>query len=171
MPNLKPLIDAVEFVKSNPDKHDQSTDAFHNDARCITSYAATNAGQTDEDYYGCPNLSNLAITLDIPYTEVHNLYCTYGNEEAIEMAERLIAKYDTKENDVTDFAFEYAVVCDDTYLTDTFIKTFDNVDSAKIYAEGARDFSIARGYPNAGNAVRITKRPIVAIPPSVDIPF
>lgn len=94
MPNLQPLIDAVAFVKANPDKHNQGHDSFTSETRCIISYAGQNAGLTGVTYND--SRRDLAEKLGIDFDEVDDLYqmdSIYMNSRAIEYAEQLIAKY------------------------------------------------------------------------------
>jgi hypothetical protein len=93
MGNIQPLIDAVAFVKANPDKHDQSECYLNEDARCVLSHAASNLGY---DYFNDDSLETLATDLGITYNEANYLFHidSYNqNDEAIAAAETLIAKY------------------------------------------------------------------------------
>jgi hypothetical protein len=84
--NLKPFIDAVEFVKAHPAYHNQFS-AAAGGPRCIVSYACTNANLAAYDY------EELAKVTGISVNELRDLYITNSNEIAIEVAESLISKY------------------------------------------------------------------------------
>jgi len=91
MINLKPLIDAVAFVRANPDKFDQEIDYFNQPKRCIISYAATNVGQ--ESNFTYPDLTSLAEVMGVSYDELNIIHASIVDNEALDLADELIAKY------------------------------------------------------------------------------
>jgi hypothetical protein len=91
MPDLKPLIDAVAFVKAHPDRHDQEESEFFSTTRCIVSYAAENAGL--EDIVGTDYRERLAEIIGVDSKEIESLYGECDNETAISEAENIISAY------------------------------------------------------------------------------
>lgn len=90
MSNLKPLIDALAFVKANPDKHNQSNCYAEYDARCIVSYTFSNMGR--ELRFNEYDFCDAANDLGVSYSELNALFLA-GRASSITQAEGLIAKY------------------------------------------------------------------------------